>query len=359
MIGIISMLGGEDLQENVTRVVKKYNCEFITDDCRTEASLLEAIQTNVEKTDVIVIHQLIAKSVETILPKIREITKSARIVLILVGSKKQFTGEQLAAYKRYCFEEDFIFEDKGIDAELLRKAITRGRIVKEESVSPITETVTVDTPAGERTDEERPPADETETVEIDAPADRVGEVESVKDKQEQQPKQPKQSAKAKQPKTPVKPKRPKHSKQPAKPKQPKASKSPKRTQPEDVCYEIAVFGTTRGAGVTNMVYTLAEFLALNGKKVLALNLTDEEFFQHINGKADYMNERDIDLFEAEKIYDIIIHDAGTPFKIGVDGMFKGMTTEYSCSCINDIQCRALKDDFRLRVNMGKRMKAAA
>ena len=96
----------------------------------------------------------------------------------------------------------------------------------------------------------------------------------------------------------------------------------------DKCTVISLFGTTHGAGVTNMTASLAEYLVMNGKKVIAFNLSGGDEFRYINGQAQYRDVKSFDISEFEKDYDVILIDLGTPYRISSGGKYNGFSDGY-------------------------------
>ena len=297
------MLGGQYIQDDIAKMLRKQDCGFLARDCSDEVELLTSIEANADKADVIIIHQLMLKNLDGVLFEIRALTKRSRIILILNGPRNQYAKEQLEAYRRYCMEDDFIYEQNRIDAYDLLKAILRGALdaksEQENAAIPNTpEKPEVKLP-------EKPPAE-------------------------------------KRKKSSKEPKPPKETKPPKAEKQPKAKPRSNLIRARENCCTIAVFGSTRGAGVTNMVHSLAEFFALSGKRVLAVNLTDSNDFEQIDGKADYSNEWDVNIIEAEKYYDLIIYDAGVIINVDAKGVFRGLNGDYACQNLETVKYGSLK-----------------
>ena len=79
MIGIISMLGGQFIQDDIAKTIKKQNCSFLTKDCGNEITLLSEVEKYAQTVDVIIIHQLMLKNLEGILPEIRKLTNGREL----------------------------------------------------------------------------------------------------------------------------------------------------------------------------------------------------------------------------------------------------------------------------------------
>ena len=65
-----------------------------------------------------------------------------------------------------------------------------------------------------------------------------------------------------------------------------------------------------------MTASLAEYLAGNGKKVIAFNLSGGDEFKYINGQAEYRDVKSVNISEFENDYDVILIDHG--FSDGYD-----------------------------------------
>ena len=107
------------------------------------------------------------------------------------------------------------------------------------------------------------------------------------------------------------------------------------------CLIISVFGTTHGAGVTNMTASLAEYFSENGKKVLAINLSGGDEFRYIHGRAEYKNVKSVDISEFND-YDIVVIDLGNPFYIDSNGDFCGISSGYNYKNIEILKISSLK-----------------
>ena len=114
MISIISAFGGQHIQDALYKDMQGQNMVFSLEDCSNGISLIMAVEQHPD-VDVIVIGHTVVKDIETYLSQIREITKTARIVLLLNGKRHQYIQEQYEGYNRRYNVEDIIFEGDGID----------------------------------------------------------------------------------------------------------------------------------------------------------------------------------------------------------------------------------------------------
>lgn len=292
MISIISAFGGQHIQDALYKDMQGQNMFFSLEDCSNGISLIMAVEQHPD-VDVIVIGHTVVKDIETYLSQIREITKTARIVLLLNGRRHQYIQEQYEGYNRRYNVEDIIFEGDGIDKLKILSIMNKGRLTVEQEMKE------------EIPDEIPKPAEKPVTV----TAEKLDAVEAdIKQKK-------------------VKSEKPKREKPPAINTKPKRKKILQHKS-LDKCTVISLFGTTHGAGVTNMTASLAEYLVMNGKKVIAFNLSGGDEFRYINGQAQYRDVKSFDISEFEKDYDVILIDLGVPYQISSGGYYGGFADGY-------------------------------
>ena len=77
-----------------------------------------------------------------------------------------------------------------------------------------------------------------------------------------------------------------------------------------------------------MTASLAEYLAGNGKKVIAFNLSGGDEFKYINGQAEYRDVKSVNISEFENDYDVILIDLGVPYRISSGGYYNGFSDGY-------------------------------
>lgn len=304
MISIISAFGGQHIQDALYKDMQGQNMFFSLEDCSNGISLIMAVEQHPD-VDVIVIGHTVVKDIETYLSQIREITKTARIVLLLNGKRHQYIQEQYEGYNRRYNVEDIIFEGDGIDKLKILSIMNKGRLTVEQEIK---EEVPAENPKPEEKLIEKT---KEKTVEI--PAEKPDAVEAdIKPKEKPKRKKPDKPKRKKPPVIDIKPKK----------------KKILQHKSADKCTVISLFGTTHGAGVTNMTASLAEYLVMNGKKVIAFNLSGGDEFRYINGQAQYRDVKSFDISEFEKDYDVILIDLGTPYRISSGGKYNGFSDGY-------------------------------
>lgn len=296
MIRIISAFGGQHIQDALYKDMQGQNMVFSLEDCSNGVTLIMAVEQHPD-VDVIVIGHTVVKDIEAYLSQIREITKTARIVLLLNGRRHQYIQEQYEGYNRRYNVEDIIFEGDGIDKLKILSIMNKGRLTVEQEIK-------------EEVPDERPKsADKFVTV----PAEKPDAVEAdIKPEAKPKRKKPEKPKREKPPVIDIKPKR----------------KKILQHKSLDKCTVISLFGTTHGAGVTNMTASLAEYLVMNGKKVIAFNLSGGDEFRYINGQAQYRDVKSFDISEFEKDYDVILIDLGVPYQISSGGYYSGFADGY-------------------------------
>lgn len=301
MISIISAFGGQHIQDALYKDMQGQNMVFSLEDCSNGISLIMAVEQHPD-VDVIVIGHTVVKDIETYLSQIREITKTARIVLLLNGKRHQYIQEQYEGYNRRYNVEDIIFEGDGIDKLKILSIMNKGRLTVEQEIK---EEIHAENPslAEKPVEKSKENSIENQTGKSD-----VAEFDI---KPEAKPKR----EKPKREKTPVIDIKPK-------------KKKVLQHKSADKCTVISLFGTTHGAGVTNMTASLAEYLVMNGKKVIAFNLSGGDEFRYINGQAQYRDVKSFDISEFEKDYDVILIDLGTPYRISSGGKYNGFSDGY-------------------------------
>ena len=296
MISIISAFGGQHIQDALYKDMQGQNMVFSLEDCSNGISLIMAVEQHPD-VDVIVIGHTVVKDIETYLSQIREITKTARIVLLLNGKRHQYIQEQYEGYNRRYNVEDIIFEGDGIDKLKILSIMNKGRLTVEQEIK---EEIHAENPslAEKPVEKSKENSIENQTGKSD-----VAEFDI---KPEAKPKREKPEK--------LKREKPKREKPPVIDIKPKKKKVLQHKS-ADKCTVISLFGTTHGAGVTNMTASLAEYLVMNGKKVIAFNLSGGDEFRYINGQAQYRDVKSFDISEFEKDYDVILIDLGTPYRI--------------------------------------------
>lgn len=310
MIGIISVFGMQSIQDVLKKDIKNQDMKFLCDDCANEVAVLTSLEQHRDAGVVILNHGMV-KNLENVIAEIRKISETVRIVLILNGLRKQYVQTQLDVYRTRYGVEDIFFEGNGIDKMELLSTVGKGELKQNTEIPQADTEDDIELPAIRA----KPPKQEAE--EIQQPEEK-----SIPDT-------PKRSG--------IKIKRKKWG-------------FGKRAKSDNTCLSIAVFGVTHGAGVTNMVTTLAEFLSLSGKRVIALNLSGGTEFQYVKGKAEY---KDMRLTEAGgdgiisgqtygKDYDIVLIDLGTPFMVDTAGQFCGISSGYPYKNVELLKTCSLK-----------------
>ena len=281
MISIISAFGGQHIQDALYKDMQGQNMVFSLEDCSNGISLIMAVEQHPD-VDVIVIGHTVVKDIETYLSQIREITKTARIVLLLNGKRHQYIQEQYEGYNRRYNVEDIIFEGDGIDKLKILSIMNKGRLTVEQEIK---EEIHAENPslAEKPVEKSKENSIENQTGKSD-----VAEFDI---KPEAKPKREKPEK--------LKREKPKREKPPVIDIKPKKKKVLQHKS-ADKCTVISLFGTTHGAGVTNMTASLAEYLVMNGKKVIAFNLSGGDEFRYINGQAQYRDVKSFDISDFEK-----------------------------------------------------------
>lgn len=296
MIRIISAFGGQRIQDDLYKDMKNQDMIFLTKDCDSGIVLMMEVEQHPD-VDVVVVGHMAVKDIDSYLAQIREITKTARIVLLLNGTRKQYIQEQYEGYNRRYNVKDIIFEGNGIDKLKILSIINKGRLTLNEEIN------------------EQMPAENLKPMEkpVTVPAEKPDAVEAdIKPEAKPKRKKPEKPKREKPPVIDVKPKR----------------KKILKHKSLDKCTVISLFGTTHGAGVTNMTASLAEYLVMNGKKVIAFNLSGGDEFRYINGQAQYRDVKSVNISEFEKDYDVILIDLGTPYRISSGGKYNGFSDGY-------------------------------
>lgn len=322
MIGIITALGLQDAQDRLKTATNGQDISFLCDDKDNSVSLITSIEEHLNELDVIVIYTHSIRDYQSILPEIRKMTSTARIILILSGKRSHYVSEQLKVFRDYCVKEDILYDTRNdLNFNLLTR-LSKGRLTKEDRFDDESKADILDTPKNKK-DKDKP-KEVKKPVKEEPPRESTEQETDAKPEPVAEPEQKPEPKRAPEPKT-VPEAKPKAVKE----KRSKLLRLPKINKSERGCYTIAVFGTTRGAGVTNMVYTLAEFLSFNGKRVLAVNLTGGTEFDYIRGNADYINSTLAFARQNEADYDIVIYDIGTPLNISEKGLFCGLSDDYA------------------------------
>lgn len=318
MIGIITALGLQDGQDRLKTATNGQDISFLCDDKDNSVSLITSIEEHLNEVDVIVIYTHSIRDYQSILPEIRKMTSTARIILIISGKRSHYVSEQLKVFRDYCVKEDILYDTRNdLNFNLLTR-LSKGRLTEEDRFDDESKADILDTPKNKKGKDK--PKEVKKPVKEEPPRENTEQETDAKPEPAAEPvPEPKPIPK------PVPEAKPKEVKE----KRSKLLRLPKLNKSGRGCYTIAVFGTTRGAGVTNMVYTLAEFLSFNGKRVLAVNLTGGTEFDYIRGNADYINSTLAFARQNEADYDIVIYDLGTPLNINEKGLFCGLSDDYA------------------------------
>lgn len=299
MISIISAFYNQAIQDELKKDIENQDMAFICDDCANTVTLIMELENN-PNVDVVLVDLSEVRNTDAHLAQIRDISKTARIVPIISGLRKQYVQSQLDGYRKRYNIEDIIFEGKGLDKLEILSIMNKGRIAEAEQETEVVAEKPVEIPENKAVEvpKEEPPVKEA----IKEPPDEPEKPKNVKSKSDK-PKKPVSDVKRK-------------------------NKKVLPHKPLDKCLVISVFSTTHGAGVTNMTASLAEYLAGNGKRVLALNLSGGDEFRYIKGQAEYRDVKTVNISEFEREYDIILCDLGTPYDISSGGTFNGYSNGY-------------------------------
>ena len=114
MRGIISAFADQSIQNELKRDIENQDMAFMCDDCTNGVTLVMDVERHSD-VDVIIMRYTAIKDIETYIAQIRAITKTARILLILSGLRKQYVQTQFDVYRKQYNVEDIIFEGKGMD----------------------------------------------------------------------------------------------------------------------------------------------------------------------------------------------------------------------------------------------------
>lgn len=317
MISIISAFYNQSIQDDLSREIEGQDMTFLCPDCANAVTLTMAVESN-PNVDVIFLRLAQIRNTEAQLAQIRDISKTARIVLIISGLRKQYVPTQYEGYcKRYNIE-DIIFEGKGLDKFEILSILSKGRLTVEQEAAEEKKSVKENTEISK----EKPPIKETvQELEREPEVNPVVKAEKRKIK----PDKPK-SDKIKPPVINIK----------------RRKREVFSHNSTGRCLVISIFGTTRGAGVTNMTASMAEYLSMNGKRVAAFNLSGGDEFQYIKGRAEYRDVKSVNLSDFEKEYDIILCDLGTPYNISSGGIFNGYSHDYDYRNIELLKKSSLK-----------------
>lgn len=98
MIRIISAFGGQRIQDDLYKDMKNQDMIFLTKDCDSGIVLMMEVEQHPD-VDVVVVGHMAVKDIDSYLAQIREITKTARIVLLLNGTRKQYLRTLCDEYK--------------------------------------------------------------------------------------------------------------------------------------------------------------------------------------------------------------------------------------------------------------------
>lgn len=136
MIKVITYLGAQQVQDGIYKKAKGYGIEFVCEDCENPIMMLSMIEQYKDLTDVIIVNNSILHSqdIESLLCEIRKVSKNIRIILILNGKRSQYIPKQLEEYKStYCLF-DIIFENNGIDTNMLISVMQKGKLTENELI---------------------------------------------------------------------------------------------------------------------------------------------------------------------------------------------------------------------------------
>ncbi len=291
MISIISAFYSQAIQDELKKDMENQDISFVCADCANTVTLVMELEKN-PNVDVVIVDLSEVRNTDAQLAQIRDVSKTVRIVPIISGLRKQYVQSQLDGYRKRYNIEDIIFEGKGLDKFEILSIMSKGRLSSEQEIT------------------EKNPVEEQKAVEILNPAEKVQETvveENTYIEEKPIPKKVKQE----------------------KPKRDRLHKKNICTRKlAGECLVISIFGTTRGAGVTNMTASLAEYFAGNGKRVIAFNLSGGDEFRCINGQAEYRDVQSVNISEFEKDYDVILIDLGVPYRISSGGHYSGFSDGY-------------------------------
>ncbi len=296
MISVISAFYSQAIQDELKKDIENQDMAFICDDCANTVMLMMEIE-KYPNVDVVLVNLSEIKNTDAHLAEIRSVSKTARIVPIISGLRKQYVQSQLDGYRKRYNIEDIIFEGKGLDKLEILSIMNKGRLTVEQEIK------------------EEIPAEISKPIEkpVEIPAKTSDAVETVtKPEIKQKRKKSEKPKREKPPAMDIKPKK----------------KKVLQHRSADKNSVISLFGTTHGAGITNMTASLAEYLAGNGKRVIAFNLSGGDEFKYISGQAQYRDVSSFDISEFEKDYDVILIDLGTPYRISSGGKYSGFSDGY-------------------------------
>ncbi len=317
MISIISAFYNQSIQDDLSREIEGQDMTFLCPDCANAVTLTMAVESN-PNVDVIFLRLAQIRNTEAQLAQIRDISKTARIVLIISGLRKQYVPTQYEGYcKRYNIE-DIIFEGKGLDKFEILSILSKGRLTVEQKTTEEKNSVNKNA----ENSKEKLPIEETAQKPVSEPDFKPAVKREKRKIKTDKPK----SDKTKPPVVDIK----------------RRKREMFSHKSADRCLVISIFGTTRGAGVTNMTASLAEYLSMNGKRVAAFNLSGGDEFRYIKGRAEYKDVKSVNPSDFEKEYDIILCDLGTPYNISSGGIFNGYSHGYDYRSIELLKKSSLQ-----------------
>lgn len=313
----VSVLRVSQIQDELAAVVKKDGVVFPFEACENEIELLSIVGDGTE-VDIIILYTLVLSTpLETILEQLRQLTRTARIVLIEARDKPvRLTSEELGQYLVY----DVIAENKRLDLTEAAKAIRKGPLDESgvtESEVPEEELVT-----------EPPSPDQTQEITVDIPED-----ERYPSEQEYEP-EPEDEPEPEPEIPPSLPEpEPEEIPQIVSEEAPRSPAAPVTRHYRPKAYLkhilIGVFGIAHGAGCTSMASTLAEFFALCGFAAAAIDVTGTSSLALAKGKAEYRTGSCEDARELARTFDFVIVDLGVIYNINVNGQFLGLSPGYT------------------------------
>ena len=134
MIGVISLLGMQSLQDALAGRLEKSGIQFLCKDCLNDVALIRELEQRTYETDIVLLNNGILQmaNLERILTDVRKLSKSVRIVMILGGMRNQYISAQLDEYKNSYMVSDIIFEGNGVNLEELASIMVKGRMTEHE-----------------------------------------------------------------------------------------------------------------------------------------------------------------------------------------------------------------------------------
>lgn len=111
-------------------------------------------------------------------------------------------------------------------------------------------------------------------------------------------------------------------------------------------YSIAVFGITRGAGVTSTVVSLARYFGLQNRNTSAVDFTGTKSLAFASCKeAQIVAEGQIDIDAIKMESKVVVFDFGVPYEIDAGGNIARISQRYNFTFIKEI----LKCDIKIGI----------